>query len=363
MEHGKEEVLFMKQLPEEKPIRIIDRTLPEIFNNTNMSRLDILDFCWTLKDIGVDILEINRCIMEKIGRLPEGLEFMLRVERTEDLRQCLEHKITRCIFDSSFLTNDGIAEYIRGNCLNATLEISACSSMDFEKIKQQCGTINGIDAGADVIRCLRILGLEREICNDWVSAAAELKENLGIELDICPCNEYSVAMAVALEAVNGKMEYITAAFSGYGGTSCYAPVEELIFSMKLYGMGKTRANLTSLPSIKKMYEKFTHRKIPSGKPVIGEGIFKYESGIHAGAIEKEPGTYEPYEPSLVGQKRELVVGKHSGRRSVKKKLSDLGFRTEDADLQKMLSVVRDTSIRLGRSLDNSELTELYYGHR
>jgi homocitrate synthase NifV len=344
----------MKLNPLVKPVKIIDRTLPEIFRGSNMSRLDILDFCWTLRNIGADILEIDCRLLEKIGKLPEGLEFILRLDKPEDLKFIGEYKITACIFDSGIpISDSGIYEQIRRNGLKTVMEIRA------EDIGELENHLEGEPSGKEAA-CIRILGLERETCNDWVGVAAGLKEKLGLELDVCACNRYSAATAIALEAVEAGMDYVTASFAGYGNKFGFTPIEELVSSMKLFGLGKKKADLTCLPSLKMLFERAVHKKIPPSKPVIGEAIFRYESGIHAGAIEREPVTYEPYDPSIVGLKRDLVIGKHSGSTSLRKKLTELGVRAEGVDMESMLAAVRDTSIKLDRCLNNNELITLYH---
>jgi 2-isopropylmalate synthase len=55
--------------------------------------------------------------------------------------------------------------------------------------------------------------------------------------------------------------------------------------------------------------------VPRNKAIVGKNIFSHESGIHTAGIIKNPFTYEPFPPELVGGKRNLMIGDTSGTES------------------------------------------------
>ena len=66
--------------------------------------------------------------------------------------------------------------------------------------------------------------------------------------------------------------------------------------------------------------------IPPFQPITGDGVFRHESGVHVRGILKDPSSYEPFSPEAVGRnRRELVVGKHSGCSAVAHILRRLGL--------------------------------------
>ncbi len=71
------------------------------------------------------------------------------------------------------------------------------------------------------------------------------------------------------------------------------------------------------------------------KPVIGEDIFKCESGIHVDGIEKNTHTYEPYNPDDIGSKRTIYIGKHSGKKAVVLRLNSLNIDCNELDINKV----------------------------
>ena len=70
------------------------------------------------------------------------------------------------------------------------------------------------------------------------------------------------------------------------------------------------------------------------KAVVGKNAFAHESGIHQDGMLKHAGTFEIMKPEDIGlTETNLVMGKHSGRAALRKKVSDLGFNLGDNQLQ------------------------------
>ena len=69
--------------------------------------------------------------------------------------------------------------------------------------------------------------------------------------------------------------------------------------------------------------------------------------------------YEPYTPEEVGLTRKIVIGKHSGRHTIKQMLAPRGIEVDDGLAQKILDQVRANSIALKRSLSENELIYIY----
>ncbi len=116
--------------------------------------------------------------------------------------------------------------------------------------------------------------------------------------------------------------------------------------------------LERMPHLRTLFEEITGRKISAHAPVMGSEIFTYESGIHADGIEKNPKTYEPFPPEDVGRTRRLSIGKHSGKAALRVKLQELGVRLDDAELERMNTLVRAESTRLRRGFTDAELLNL-----
>ena len=67
------------------------------------------------------------------------------------------------------------------------------------------------------------------------------------------------------------------------------------------------------------------------QPYVGRSAFAHKGGVHISAVERNPATYEHIEPTLVGNKRRILVSDLSGRAAIKRKAEDYGFHLSESD--------------------------------
>jgi homocitrate synthase NifV len=101
------------------------------------------------------------------------------------------------------------------------------------------------------------------------------------------------------------------------------------------------------------------RTIPVWKSVIGTNMFAHESGIHADGVIKNPKTYEVFSPDEVGLVRQIVVGKHSGGKTIQLKFHEYGIELSKEEAAELLPRVRTMAIELKRALFDKELLYIY----
>lgn len=335
--------------------KIIDRTLPEIFHsNPKISRLDILNLSWMLFTLGADLIEIDLHIMKKLGKLPAGLNFLYRVDSGTALEGLLIYPVKNIVLSRDIPQFDSILEKLTAQCKDITVEFRVESIYDIFKINKLKA-----DGWIRNIKSVRIVGMNRFVSADWMKSVEYIKKVHGVSIDICPENLFCNATALAVEGMMDTAEYIiTASFMGYGGASGYAAVEQVLtFASTVLKLSK-RVWLNILPELAHSFTMATGVQIPENMPVIGKNIFRYESGIHADGIYKNPMTYEPYDPMIVGQERKLSIGKHSGSKSVVKKLQELGVEIGCVEISDFLKLIREKSILLRRNLEDNEILEL-----
>jgi len=78
--------------------------------------------------------------------------------------------------------------------------------------------------------------------------------------------------------------------------------------------------------------------VQPNKAVVGANAFAHEAGIHQDGVLKNRMTYEIMEPQTVGlETNRLVLGKHSGRHALSKRLADLGFKLGKKQLDVVFS--------------------------
>ncbi len=61
-------------------------------------------------------------------------------------------------------------------------------------------------------------------------------------------------------------------------------------------------------------------RIPRNKLIACRNVFVHESGIHTAGVIRNPFTYEPHTPKIIGAERQLPIGDSSGREVIRYKV-------------------------------------------
>jgi homocitrate synthase NifV len=213
---------------------------------------------------------------------------------------------------------------------------------------------------SQMLQNVRVVGLDDILCHDYEFAFQQLQSRVKGRAEFCPENSYSCATAAALEWFSAGG---TDAVASFGGMDDKAALEEVLLALRVIRRHRPTATYDILPQIALLIEEITGARYPDRKAVIGRNIFEVESGIHVDGILKKPQMYEPYQPELVGRHRRLIVGKHSGRKSIAAKLRELGYTSADFDVAHLLNAVRAESIGKMMSLTDEEFKTIAERHR
>jgi len=138
----------------------------------------------------------------------------------------------------------------------------------------------------------------------------------------------------AIRAASGVWEriYASTTFLGIGERAGNAETEKVIINLCMHhGVKKYEKGLEKLKKIADFVGKATGYVIPPNKAIVGDYSFAHESGIHTHGVLSNPLTYEPYPPELVGNKRRLTIGKHSGKAIIRHKILELAGVEPDRD--------------------------------
>ena len=170
----------------------------------------------------------------------------------------------------------------------------------------------------------------------------ELRKDVKIDIALHCHNDFGLAVINSITGLLYGANAISTTVNGIGERAGNASLEELIMALKiLYGKDlgfKTKY----IKELSELVSKESNLEVPYNKPIVGKNVFRHESGIHVDAVIEEPLTYEPYIPELVGQKRQLVLGKHSGCRAVKAKLDSCGLEVSDDELIEIVKKVKES---------------------
>lgn len=199
---------------------------------------------------------------------------------------------------------------------------------------------------------LRMVGLDDLFLHDFRRVLNRLRREFAPSTELCPTNACGCASALLTEWLLEDGGNGAAAFAGAGG---YAPLEETILALRLNRKYQKRSDLSVLPRLTELYGQITGKPVSPHKAVVGRDIFAVESGIHVDGILKNAAVYEPYPPELVGARRRIAIGKHSGHASLLFALKQAGYSPDPDSLDDLLGAVRRESGRLHRELSEEEL--------
>jgi isopropylmalate/homocitrate/citramalate synthase len=177
-------------------------------------------------------------------------------------------------------------------------------------------------------------------------------------------NDFGLATANSLAAVTEGAEVVHTTVNGIGERMGNADLAETALALEaLYGV-KLNIKFSKLRELSKLVEKVSGVKMPPHKAVVGDNIFKVESGIVSGwwlnlRRVKRPLVMYPYAWDFVGQEGvELVLGKKSGRESVISKLKELGVDPSKVDVDKLLLLIKEESLKRKSLVSDDDLKKL-----
>jgi 2-isopropylmalate synthase len=152
-------------------------------------------------------------------------------------------------------------------------------------------------------------------------------------------NDLGLAVANSLVAVQNGARQVECTVNGIGERAGNASLEEVVMAMETRknNMGYTTSvNTKEIYPSSQLLAQITGKGVQPNKAIVGENAFAHEAGIHQHGVLKNPLTYEIMTPESVGLTcNKIVIGKHSGRFALCKKLEDLGYFLNKEDLNQV----------------------------
>ncbi|HET6466484.1 MAG TPA: 2-isopropylmalate synthase, partial [Nitrospiria bacterium] len=149
-------------------------------------------------------------------------------------------------------------------------------------------------------------------------------------------NDLGLSTANSLAAVSEGASQVECTINGIGERAGNASLEEVVMTLRtrrhLFN-ADTRIHTEEITKTSRLVSKITGMMVQANKAVVGANAFAHESGIHQDGLLKEKMTYEIMTPASVGLgQSHLVLGKHSGRHALKKRLEELGYQLTEEEL-------------------------------
>ncbi|MHB0867515.1 MAG: homocitrate synthase [Thermoleophilia bacterium] len=213
------------------------------------------------------------------------------------------------------------------------------------------------ECGADRLRFCDTVGILDPF--DTYNVISFLRKNVDLELEMHTHNDFGLATANAIAGIKAGAHYVNTTINGLGERAGNAALEEVVMALKYISKVDLGLKTELFRELSEYVANASSRSIPVWKPIVGANVFAHESGIHADGVIKNPLNYEVFTPEEVGLERQLVIGKHSGSRSIKRKFQEFHIELSDEDCIEILRLARKMAVEFKRGLFEKELMYIY----
>ena len=347
-----------------RPIQILDTTLREGEQTPGVSftieqKIKIVNL---LCDFGVDYIELGhpavskdifKTISEinKLDLVPETVVHS-RLKKV-DIDDAVDLKSTwvGLFFDVSrdhLFTKYGINEeksleligdsisYAKNNGLKIRFTAEDAARTDLDYLLKVGKLVE--NAGADRFGFADTVGI---LYPQKISTIiSRLVDNLNIPIHVHLHNDFGLATANALEAVQSGASCVDTTINGIGERCGITSLVEVTAALDELLNIDNNWNFDFTKELSSYVDEITDVSIDKIRPISGDYCFTHNGGLHTAAVIKDPSTYESISPQKYGQVRKLIIDKFSGKKVVKHRFNKLGIKITDSFIIKILRLIK-----------------------
>jgi len=375
-------------------IKLFDTTLRDGTQSpdVNLSVRDKVEVVKALDDFGVDYIEVGWP-----GSNPKDMEAFLEASKLKlknakivafgatrrknvkasddaNLKAILESKAPiACIFGKTWLHHvdkqlgmsgkenleaikDSV-EFLKGKGLYVfyDLEHFFDGYKDNKKYALDCLKVASM-AGADcVVLCDTNGGSLPNEVKDVVNTVKGFmnKEKLKSKLGVHFHNDSGVGVANTLVAVEDGVDEVQGTINGLGERAGNADLCQIIPDLALKKNLKLNVKLDKLTELSKLVYVLSNIKPLNSQPFVGKNAFSHKGGIHVDAVMKGA-SYEHVNPSLIGNKRDIVLSDLSGKANIVEVAKKFGVNVKKDD-KRVLAMLKEVELMEKKGYDIGNL--------
>ena len=212
------------------------------------------------------------------------------------------------------------------------------------------------DAHADEVVAVDTLGVATPEAMNFL--IAKIKEWVNVPIHVHCHNDFGLATAASISAVKAGAQWVHATVNGIGEKAGNTDIAEVALSLYLLYDLDVKLKYEKLSEISRIVQRLSKIELSPTKPVVGKNVFRRESGVAVLQLIRYPPAVESFVPELVGGKREIVLGKKSGRHAIEWRLKNLGISSTEEQIKQILRLVKNTSERKKRLVSNHEFKKI-----
>jgi 2-isopropylmalate synthase len=256
----------------------------------------------------------------------------------------MEHKLRMSRNDVLETVGD-MVQYARTLCSDVEFSPEDAGRSDPEFLVQVVSV--AIQAGATTINIPDTVGYTTP--EEFGGLIHYLRENVPGAKDVIfsvHChNDLGLATANTLSGLRNGARQMEVTINGIGERAGNTSLEEAVMAIYVrqqqIGL-ETNVETREIHRASDMVSRYTGMVIQPNKAIVGANAFAHEAGIHQDGMLKNKRTYEIMDASTIGlNQSSLVLGKHSGRHALRRKLEEMGYHLDREELNDVFQRFKD----------------------
>jgi isopropylmalate/homocitrate/citramalate synthase len=161
-------------------------------------------------------------------------------------------------------------------------------------------------------------------------------------------NDFGLATANTLAAVEEGVTYLHTCLAGFGERAGIAAFEEVVTTLELLYNIDTGIDLGRVYRLAQAAEKAFATPIQFHKPIVGDGIFAHEVDQELEEMQAHPLLFEPFPPEIVGRETSLFIGRNTAQTLIQQLLENAGIRASPRQMDELFRHIKGPQERLDK---------------
>jgi 2-isopropylmalate synthase len=203
------------------------------------------------------------------------------------------------------------------------------------------------DAGAETVVCCDTNGGTLPDRVGAVMGAVVATDLPGVRIGIHCHDDAGCGVANSLAAVQQGATHVQGTMNGYGERCGNANLVSIVpnLQLKLGYECLSESQLGSLTQAAHFFDELLNFTPDPDQPYVGRNAFAHKGGMHVAGVAEDPATFEHIDPSVVGNRREVLISELSGRRTVHTRARAAGIALDDEAAARVIERVKDLEHR------------------
>ena len=237
-----------------------------------------------------------------------------------------------------------MVSYAKTKCDDIEFSLEDATRTDYDFACKAIDT--AIEAGATTINIPDTVGImmpfEFSKFIEYLRKNSRLDE---VDISVHCHNDLGMATANSICAVKCGANQVECTINGIGERAGNTALEEVVATIDTRGktlQKETGIDTSMISSLSKAVVNATGSIVQNNKAVVGANAFLHEAGIHQAGVLNNAITYEIMNPEKYGIFQDnIVIGIHSGKNAIIKKMQDLGYDVNKYDISEIVKDIKD----------------------